>query len=290
MSPEDHDTRRRLPEWLRRGVVDVETTRPVRKLLSELRLNTVCDGARCPNKCECYSSLTATFLILGSKCTRNCRFCAVDHDKKPYVDPQEPENVAKAVQILGLKYVVITSVTRDDLEDGGAGHFVKTVQAIRQLTPEVAIELLVPDFQGNQESIRMVLDAGINVFNHNIETVERLYNDVRPEANYYRSLELLKYAKEFKPEILTKSGLMIGLGEDISEIEKVCQDLRAYQCDILTIGQYIQPTKASVVVKKYYTEDDFDVIKQMTRQLDFKKVIAGPLVRSSYKAFEAYSQ
>lgn len=288
MSTEKPVNRRRLPEWLRRGVVDIETTRPVRKLLADLQLNTVCDGARCPNKCECYSNHTATFLILGEKCTRQCRFCAVGYDEAPYVNPQEPENVAKAVDILGLKYVVITSVTRDDLPEGGAEHFVRTVQAIKALEKDIAIEVLVPDFQGNMESVAHVLDSGINVFNHNVETIERLYSKVRPQADYKRSLEVIKFAKEYKPEILTKSGLMVGLGEQFHEIETVCQNLSAHMCDILTIGQYIQPTKQSVCVEKYYTEEEFETIKQMIRPIDFKKVIAGPLVRSSYKAFEAF--
>lgn len=280
--------RKRLPTWLRKGLIDSDTTRPVRRLLSELNLNTVCDGARCPNKGECYSKHTATFMILGNKCTRKCLFCAVEHDSDLIVDPEEPLNVAVAVNKLSLSYVVITSVTRDDLSDGGAGHFVETVKKIRELNDKTSIEVLVPDFKGDRLAVKQILDAGVDVFNHNVEMVKELYKMARLQADYQRSLDIIKFAKEYNPSVLTKSGLMLGLGETESQVKKLCEDLHRYKCDIVTIGQYIQPTTQNLEVEKYYTEEEFLNIKLMAQSLGFKKVVAGPLVRSSYNAFESY--
>ena len=288
MVPDFFKERKRLPHWLRTGIIDTEKTRTVRKILAELNLNTVCDGARCPNKCECYSKNTATFMILGDKCTRDCKFCAVDYSSSPYCDQKEPENVAIAVEKLGLKYVVITSVTRDDLNDGGAHHFASTVKNIRVIDNDVAIEVLVPDFKGDKKAVEKVIDSGINVFNHNIETVKELYSVARPQAVYERTLELLKYAKEYNSNIVTKSGFMVGLGETEDQIEVLLNDLYANKCDIITIGQYIQPTKKSLMVDRYYTEDEFDKFKTRALKIGFKNIVSGPLVRSSYRAYETY--
>ena len=288
MSFDSSKERKRLPEWLRTGLIDSEKTRKVRKLLAELNLNTVCDGARCPNKCECYTKNTATFMILGDKCTRDCKFCAVGQSDKPVYDLNEATNVAIAVKKLGLKYVVITSVTRDDLEDCGAGHFVKTVQNIKDIDSNVAIEVLVPDFKGDKTAIEKVIDSGINVFNHNIETVKELYDRARPQAIYKRSLEVLRYAKEYNPNIVTKSGFMVGLGETEEQVEILLQDLSGQKCDIVTIGQYIQPTKRSIIVDRYYTEEEFSFLKTRAFEIGLKKVVSGPLVRSSYRACETY--
>ncbi|MEW5819036.1 MAG: lipoyl synthase [Cyanobacteriota bacterium] len=280
--------RKRLPSWLKKGIMDTDKTRIVRKLLLDLNLNTVCEGAKCPNKGECYARNTATFMILGNECTRDCKFCAVGFNKNPDYDLNEPENVAIAVKELELQYVVLTSVTRDDLADGGAGHFARTVLKIKELMPGVLIEVLVPDFKGAVKSVETVLDSGVDVFNHNVETVKDLYNKARPQADYKRTLELIKYAKEYSTKVITKSGFMVGLGETDAQILELCRDLLKHKCDIVTIGQYIQPTKQSLMVEKYYTESEFTIIKEMIQPLGFKKVVAGPLVRSSYNAFDVY--
>jgi len=280
--------RKRLPHWLKKGIIDSEETRQVRKLLKDLNLNTVCDNARCPNKGECYSKNTATFLILGNVCTRNCLFCAVKNGEIQPVNAEEPKNIAIAVKKLNLKYVVITSVTRDDLADGGAGHFVDVVNQLKKLNTDVFVEVLIPDFQGNELSLKNVLDTPINILNHNIETVKELYIKARPQADYQQSLNLIKSAKEYNPKVLTKSGFMVGLGETIDQIKQLCQDLHAHKCDIVTIGQYIQPTKNSLIVDKYYTEEEFNSLKQLAQDIGIKNVVTGPLVRSSYKAFETF--
>jgi lipoic acid synthetase len=289
-SYETQDGRKRLPLWLKRGVIDPDETRVVRKILKKYNLNTVCEGARCPNKGECYAQQTATFMILGNTCTRNCLFCSVEYEEHPSLDEKEPQNVAKAIEELGLKYVVITSVTRDDLPDGGAGHFEQTVKLIRQLKKDVAIEVLVPDFRGSYNAVRQVLDAGVNVFNHNVETIQTLYPKARPQAQYEISLDILRYAKQYKPDVLTKSGLMIGLGETTDQLQVLFEDLKSHNVDIITIGQYIQPTKKSLPVEKYYTEEEFVDIKKLAKTKDLNVVVAGPLVRSSYKAFESYAK
>lgn len=286
----NENSRQRLPQWLKKGVIDSEKTRQVRKLLKDLNLNTVCDNARCPNKGECYAKNTATFLILGNICTRNCLFCAVKNGDIQPINTEEAKNIAIAVKELDLKYVVITSVTRDDLPDGGADHFVDVVTQVKTLNPNVFIEILIPDFKGNSISIKKVLDSPINILNHNVETVKRLYKKARPQADYQQSLNLIKLAKEYNPKVLTKSGLMVGLGETTEEIKQLCQDLYNHKCDIVTIGQYIQPTKKNLIVEKYYTDEEFQQLRQMAESAGRIKVVAGPLVRSSYKAFETFME
>ena len=279
---------KRLPEYLKRGIVDTEKTRLVRTILKSQCLNTVCEAARCPNKAECYAKNTATFLIMGSICTRNCRFCNISGGKPENLDPNEPERVAKAIKELGLRYAVITSVTRDDLQDGGSGHFAAVINEIRKLTPEVKIEVLTPDFQGIHAQIDTVIDAKPDVFNHNVETVERLYKKARPMAVYRRSLDFLGYIKAKNPKTITKSGIMVGLGESFDEIAKTFEDLNAVHCDIVTVGQYMQPSKHHLEVEKYYTPDDYEKIKQLAKNCGIPKIIASGLVRSSYNAAEAY--
>jgi len=276
----------RLPEWIKRGIIDTEKTKFVRRILKKHNLNTVCDSARCPNKGECYSKNTATFMILGKICTRNCQFCSVDTNIPELVNQEEPYMVAKAIKELDLKYAVITSVTRDDLPDGGAGHFANTIREIKKLTPEVKIEVLTPDFQGDKTAIDEVIQAKPDVFNHNIETIKRLYPIARPQADYERSLEFLSYIKNQSPEIYTKSGLMIGLGETYEEITELLCDLKKYHCDIITIGQYIQPTKNHLKVEKYYTPQEFENLKHDAIKIGIKFPVSSPLARSSYKAAE----
>ncbi|MGD9579759.1 MAG: lipoyl synthase [Vampirovibrionia bacterium] len=290
MSCHSSKQRQRLPDWLKRDIVDSDKTRLVRKLLKEYNLNTVCDAARCPNKPECYAKNTATFMILGNSCTRQCRFCAVEHDSKPVFDVREAESVAEAVKLLNLRYVVLTSVTRDDLNDGGASHFADVVSRIKDIDNKIIVEVLVPDFLGNFKSVDIVVNSGIDVFNHNIETIKQNYDKARPQAVYQRSLDIINYAKNSKPKLFTKSGFMIGLGESYDQIEVLLSDLSSHNCDIVTIGQYIQPTKASLMVDRYYTEAEFEDLTKMARQFSFKRVVAGPLVRSSYKAFETYDE
>lgn len=275
---------RRLPEWLKRGIINTETTKKVRNVLKTHNLNTVCDGARCPNKNECYSNNTATFLIMGNICTRNCRFCSIEKSKPQKLNENEPLEIAKAVEKLGLKYVVITSVTRDDLPDGGAEHFARTINALRKSNNEIRVEVLTPDFNGDERSIMKVVKVCPDVFNHNIETVKELYSSVRPMAEYERSLKLLKLVKEINPEIYTKSGLMLGFGETGEQIEETLFDLYNNNCDIVTIGQYIQPTKQHIVVKRYLSPEEFENIAKLGYKIGIKHVIASPLVRSSYNA------
>lgn len=275
----------RLPEYLKRPIIDTEKTKTVRKILKENCLNTVCDGARCPNKNECYQKNTATFLIMGSVCTRNCRYCNISCEKPQPLDKNEPANIAKAVKELGLKYVVITSVTRDDLPDGGAEHFAKCLKEIKKLTPNVQTEILTPDFKGNTDAINIIIKSFTPVFNHNIEVVERIFKTARPQGDYQTSLNVLKYVKE-NSNITTKSGLMVGLGETFEDIEKTLNDLTNAGCDILTIGQYIQPSKEHLTVAKYYTLEEFEELKTLAKKIGFKNYQIGPLVRSSYNAAE----
>lgn len=277
--------RKRLPEFLKRPIIDTETTRNVRRVLRTNCLNTVCENARCPNKNECYTKNTATFLIMGNVCTRNCRYCNISCERPEPLDPQEPQNVAKAVADLGLKYSVITSVTRDDLPDGGAEHFVRCIEEIRKLSPATRVEILTPDFKGKKEALDVIIEAHPDVFNHNIETVEAVFKTARPQGNYKTSLEVLKYIKE-NSDIKTKSGLMIGLGETFEQIEATFNDLRAVGCDILTVGQYIQPSKAHLDVAKYYSLEEYEDLKSLARKCGFKNFQMGPLVRSSYNASE----
>jgi len=252
------------------------------------RLHTVCQEAKCPNIWECFSNRTATFLILGDRCTRNCRFCAVANRPIELPDPEEPARVAAAVRDLSLSYVVITSVTRDDLPDGGAGHFAQTIREIRVNTPEALIEVLIPDFQGSRDALRIVLEARPDVLNHNIETVPRLYPSVRPGADYTQSLLLLKHVKEINLSTPTKSGLMLGLGEKEAEIEQTLMDLFNAGCRMLTLGQYLQPSKNHLAVARFVRPEEFARWKQSALERGFTDVASGPFVRSSYHAKELF--
>lgn len=276
---------KRLPEFLKRPIIDTEKTRTVRKILKTKCLNTVCENARCPNKNECYTKNTATFLIMGNNCTRNCRYCNITCERPEPLDINEPLHIAEAVKDLGLKYSVITSVTRDDIPDGGAEHFANCIYKIRELTPDVKIEILTPDFKGSKDSLDKIIKASPDVFNHNIETVRKVFKTARPQGNYDTSLEVLKYIKE-NSNLLTKSGLMIGLGETLDDIEETLTDLKNVDCDILTIGQYIQPSKQHLEVKKFYTEDEYENLRNLAQKIGFKHYQIGPLVRSSYRAAE----
>jgi lipoic acid synthetase len=233
---------------------------------------------------ECYGNKTATFMILGNVCTRNCRFCAVTNGHTEPLDPKEPENIGKACKEMGLRHVVVTSVTRDDLPDGGAEHFAKTVQEIRKQNPQSTIELLISDLQGDWEALKTILDSKPDILNHNLETVPELYNEVRPQADYKRSLELLKKVKEIDPSIYTKSGIMVGLGEKEESVHSLMDDLREIDCDILTIGQYLQPSKEHIQLKEYIHPDIFEKYKKIAEEKGFKYVASGPFVRSSYNA------
>lgn len=277
--------RERLPEYLKRPIIDTDKTRTVRRILKTNCLNTVCENARCPNKNECYAKNTATFLIMGNVCTRNCRYCNIGCSKPESLDINEPEHIAKAVKELRLKYSVITSVTRDDLPDGGAQHFANCIYSIRKLSPYVKIEILTPDFKGDTQALDTIITAHPDVFNHNIETVRELFKTARPQAIYERSLDVLKYIKN-NSNILTKSGLMIGLGETFEQIETTLIDLKNVGCDILTIGQYIQPSKEHLPVAKYYRLEEYEILKSMAQNIGFKHYQIGPLVRSSYRAAE----
>lgn len=275
--------RERLPEFLKRPIIDTDKTKTVRKILKSNCLNTVCEGARCPNKNECYSNHTATFLIMGSVCTRNCRYCNISCQRPEPLDENEPLHVAQAVKDLGLKYAVITSVTRDDLPDGGANHFAKCINEIRKISPNTKIEILTPDFKGNEESLNTIIKAHPDVFNHNIETARDIFKTARPQGNYDTSLGVLKYVKE-NSDIKTKSGFMIGLGEDIEQIKQTITDLYSVNCDILTIGQYIQPSKEHLPVAKYYNPEEYEELKDIAKNIGIKYFQIGPLVRSSYNA------
>ena len=276
----------RLPEYLKRPIIDTEKTKTVRRILKTKCLNTVCEGARCPNKSECYSRNTATFLIMGSVCTRNCRYCNISPARPEPLDEEEPKHVAEAVNELGLKYAVITSVTRDDLQDGGAGHFKKCINEIRKIS-DAKIEILTPDFKGNRDALDTIIKAKPDVFNHNIETVKSIFKTARPQGNYFTSLEVLRHIKD-NSNMITKSGLMIGLGENFDEIEETLYDLKNAGVDIVTIGQYIQPSKAHLEVTKYYTLEEFENIKKLAKKAGFKHFEIGPLVRSSYKAMKSW--
>lgn len=257
-----------------------------KELIKNKALHTVCEEAACPNKYECYGSKTATFLILGNNCTRTCSFCLIDNKGEYVTDSQEPYRVAEAVNKLGLKYAVITSVSRDDLADGGASFFAETINWVRKLNPNCLIEVLTPDFQGDEESINKIFKAEPDVFNHNIETVKRLYPQIRPQADYNRSLEVLSRAKQYGLPV--KSGIMVGLGENQQEVIDTMHDIRATGCDILTIGQYLRPTDAHYEIKRFYRIQEFTFLKELGLAMNFKVVQSLPLVRSSYKAHESY--
>ena len=280
--------RKRLPDYLKRGIVDTEKTKLVRSILKQGSLNTVCEAARCPNKAECYAKNTATFLILGNICTRNCRFCNISGGTPEPLDETEPYKVARAIKELGLKYAVITSVTRDDLPLQGADVFAKVIVETKKLVPDIKIEVLTPDFEGIDDLTDIVADAGPDVFNHNIETVQRLYPKARPLARYERSLNFLKHIKEHNPKMITKSGLMVGLGETFDELAQTFKDLYSVNCDIVTVGQYMQPSKKHLEVERYYTQEDFDIVKELAKNAGIKNVVASGLVRSSYRAFETF--
>lgn len=276
---------RRLPDYLKRPIIDTDKTRTVRKILKTKCLNTVCENARCPNKNECYTKNTATFLIMGNDCTRNCKYCNISCARPEPLDLEEPKHVAEAVQALGLKYAVITSVTRDDLPDGGAEHFANCIYEIRKLCPDTKIEILTPDFKGNKDCLDIIIKAHPDVFNHNIEAVRDIFKSVRPQGDYECSLEVLEYVKD-NSDILTKSGLIIGLGETFEQIEQTLIDLKNVGCDIVTIGQYIQPSKHHLEVAKYYTPEEYDKLKELANKVGIKNHQIGPLVRSSYRAAE----
>ncbi len=283
-------TRVRKPAWLKKSLPTGGDYQRVRNLLSSAKLHTVCQEANCPNMFECFSKETATFMIMGSVCTRDCRFCNILNKPALPLDVDEPERVAQTALDLKLKYVVVTSVTRDDLEDGGASHFARTIKAIRlTISGNVTVEVLIPDFQGNFEALKIVVHAKPDVLNHNIETVPSLYPIARPQANYQQSLELLQNVKYINPLIPVKSGIMVGIGETMEELEKTITDLFLNKCEIITIGQYLQPTKAHLKVQKYYSPEEFKILENIARQTGFKKIASGPFVRSSYNAKELYT-
>jgi lipoic acid synthetase len=277
--------------WLRRKLPDQESLQKMRILLRRHGLNTVCEGALCPNQGECFGRGTATFLILGRVCTRSCTFCAIpSEDHPPAPDPQEPEQVSLAADELGLKHVVITSVTRDDLEDGGASHFAATVRALKKNNPRVIVEVLIPDFQGSLASIQAVVESHPDIINHNLETVPRLYPQVRPQAVFSRSVELLKRVKEINPGKITKSGLMLGLGEENEEVLAALTALRRVSCDLVTLGQYLRPSGKHHPVVRYVPPEEFEKFRQEGERLGFKGVFAAPLVRSSFHAAEIFEE
>jgi lipoic acid synthetase len=277
----------RKPPWLRKRIPPFQDLIRVKSILGRADLHTVCEEARCPNLGECFARGTATILILGKICTRSCGFCAVEHGAPAPPDEGEPQEVAEAIRRMGLQYVVITSVTRDDLPDGGASFFAKTIQAIHALDRRIRVEVLIPDFKGDVSSLSMVLEKGPDVLNHNVETVPRLYPEVRPQAEYKRSINLLKRSKESYPRILTKSGLMLGLGEDRKEILDLFRDLREVGCDFLTIGQYLQPRPDRLGVVRYVPPEEFEEYKRIGEEMGFR-VASGPFVRSSFHASQLF--
>src|SRR5438105_10008669 len=276
----------RLPEWIRVRVHEGEDYKQLKQLVREQRLHTVCEEARCPNIFDCWNRRTATFMILGDTCTRACRFCAVTSGRPMELDLGEPLRVAESVAQLGLRHAVITSVDRDDLRDGGAGTFARTIRAIRRRSLGTTVEVLTPDFQGDREAIRTVVEAGPDIFNHNTETVPRLYARIRPKAVYANSLALLPYVKELAPHMVSKSGLMVGLGETRDELLQVFRNMREHRVDVLTVGQYLRPSKKHAEVLRYYPPAEFDELKSEALQMGFAHVESGALVRSSYHADE----
>jgi lipoic acid synthetase len=274
------------PSWLKVRIPAGESYFKLKALMHAQKLNTVCEGARCPNIGECWGAGTATFLILGEVCTRACRFCAVRTGLPPEYDLDEPLRIADAIRQMGLRYAVITSVDRDDLEDGGAFIFAETIRRTREACPGIRIEVLIPDFRGSIDALRTVVEARPDVLGHNIETVPRLYPAVRPGSRYSRSLDHLRHAKSFGGSVITKSGLMLGLGENAEEILEVLNDLRAAGVDIVTLGQYLQPTREHLPVERFYTPAEFDCYRDHAYSLGFRHVASGPLVRSSYHAEE----
>jgi lipoic acid synthetase len=277
---------RRHPDWIKSRAPTGKAVAETRATVRSLGLHTVCEEAQCPNLGECWSHHTATVMLLGDTCTRACRFCAVDHGRPLAVDPDEPRRVAEAVARLGLKHVVMTSVNRDDLPDGGAGHFAATATAVKERVPECTVEVLIPDLQGNLDALAVVVAAPIAILNHNTETVPRLYKQVRPGAIYERSLGILRAAKQMRPDVRTKTGLMLGLGEMRDEVHAVLADVRAAGCDVLTLGQYLRPSVKELPVDRYVTPAEFAELGEEARRMGFAYVEAGPLVRSSYHAWQ----
>ena len=272
----------RLPSWLRRPPRSSQETAELKRLLRTSRLNTVCEEARCPNISECFSHKTATFMILGDICTRRCHYCSVQTGRPSAVDADEPKRVAEAVQALGLRHAVITSVNRDELPDGGASLFAETIRLIRQRLAQCTIEVLIPDFEGDRDALALVCKERPDIVNHNIETVRRLFPSIRPQGKYQRSIELLAQAKQ--QGMKTKSGLIVGMGETLDEVREVMQDLRAVNCDIMTIGQYLQPTREHLPVARFYDPSEFALLRVEGLAMGFSHVESGPLVRSSYHA------
>lgn len=276
----------RHPPWLRVRIPAGETYQWLRQLMRQAALHTVCEEANCPNIGECWSRRTATFLIMGDTCTRNCRFCNVRTGRPAPLDPNEPERIAQVVEEMGLRHAVVTSVDRDDLPDGGASHFAAVIRAIRARRPECTVEVLIPDFRGRVEPLKVVMDEHPDILNHNVETVPRLFRTVQPQCRYEWSLAVLENAKRLWPQAVTKSGLMVGLGESADEVLEVMSDLRRVEVDILTIGQYLQPTREHLPVARYYTPEEFDFFRERGYEMGFRWVASAPLVRSSYNAEE----
>lgn len=276
------------PFWLKQRLPAGSIYEEVSTRINNAKVHTICQEAQCPNIWQCFSRKTATFMIMGDRCTRNCRFCSVAHGPKHFPDPDEPVRIAEMIRYLNLDYVVVTSVTRDDLPDGGASFFVRTVREIRRKVPNVLVELLIPDFQGNKDSLRSIIEVEPDVLNHNIETIPRLYTIVRPEAIYQRSLNLLKQVVTFDSTIITKSGLMLGLGEQPEEILNTLKDLLDVGCQLITMGQYLQPTKAHLPVKRFIPPIEFDNWRKIALEMGFTEVASGPFVRSSYHAKNLY--
>ena len=275
---------RRKPEWLRKRIKADYNVEEVEGILRKFNLHSVCEEADCPNIVECFSKKTATFMVMGNVCTRNCRFCVVTKGEPGKLDFNEPDNIAKACSEMNLKHVVITSVTRDDLEDGGASHFAEIVKKIRKISDETRIELLIPDMKGMWEDLYTIIESKPDILNHNLETVPRLYAAVRPMAEYERSLEILKKTKEMNQEIYTKSGIMVGLGETQEEVLRLMDDLRSVDCEIITIGQYLQPKNINLEVAEYITPEMFDRYKEIAYEKGFTYVASSPFTRSSYNA------
>ena len=275
----------RKPSWIRAKSPAGPAVQRLKKVLRENQLYTVCEEASCPNLGECFAHGTATFMIMGDICTRRCPFCDVAHGRPDPLDPNEPQQLAKTIKAMGLSYVVITSVDRDDLRDGGSQHFVACIQAVRDINPKTQIEILVPDFRGRmQRALNILQQAPPDVFNHNLETIPRLYKKVRPGSDYQWSLDLLEQFKQVHPKVPCKSGLMLGLGETVAEVEQVMQDMRAHHVEMLTLGQYLQPSRHHLPVDRFVHPDEFDSLRETARKLGFSQVASGPMVRSSYHA------
>ena len=278
----------RMPPWLRKRLPDVEAVKELSRYLNDNSIQTVCVNSRCPNIGECYSEKNVSFLILGNICTRNCLFCAIKHGRPERIDLGEPAAIAKAVGKLNLKYVVITSVTRDDIADGGSEHYADVVKAIKGISPSIIAETLTPDFNGSKKAIDKIIDSGVDIFSHNMETIARLYPHIRPDFDYSRSLGLLNYASSLK-KTTVKSGFMVGMGEKEGEIEELLRDIRCTGCSLLTIGQYLKPKGSPLEVERYLPPESFEELKEKALKVGFKKVFSGPFVRSSYKAMDLFT-